>query len=208
VALNDYHVTTTWHVDAGVDEVAAVLDEPAALSRWWPAAFLGVTVVTRPHGLRGARGWVWSKGWLPYTLRFQYDATELPDRPGVFIRVTGDFEGRCVCSVTPRGARVAIEFDWRVRARKPMVRRLSWLLRPVFIANHRWVMARGLESLRLELSRRRAEAGLGGTSLPPPPGPTFPYGSRYRRLRLAGARVASAWLPGRGSPGLGREAGG
>jgi hypothetical protein len=55
-----------------------------------------------------------------------------------------------------------------------LLQRLSWLLKPVFSANHRWAMARGEESLRLELRRKRAlgsgrDAGL----VPPPPAPTF-----------------------------------
>jgi hypothetical protein len=136
---------------------------------------------------------VWSKGWLPYTLRLEFDVTELPDTPGVLVRVAGDCEGRCLCTVTDRGSRLQIVFDWRVRVHKPVIRRWSWLLRPLFVTNHRWVMARGLESLRLELARRRREATLDGSPVPPPPGPTFPYGRRYRRLRLLAARIASAW---------------
>jgi hypothetical protein len=207
VAPPDYHVTTTWEVEAGLPEVAAILREPAALARWWPAAFLTVEPALRPDG-RGSAGSVWSKGWLPYTLRFEFDVSELPDTPGVVVRVAGDFEGRCVCTVRPRGPRLAIVFDWRVRVHKPVIRRWSWLLRPVFVANHLWVMARGLESFRLELARRRGEAAPGGTLVPPPPGPTFPHGPRYRRLLLLAARISSAWAVWGGSPGLGEEAGG
>jgi hypothetical protein len=34
------------------------------------------------------------------------------------------------------------------------------LFKPIFSANHRWAMARGEESLRRELSRRRTGLGL------------------------------------------------
>jgi len=40
------------------------------------------------------------------------------------------------------GPCVAITYDWRIRADKPLLRRLSWLLKPIFEANHRWAMAR------------------------------------------------------------------
>lgn len=208
MALHDYHVTTTWEVEGSLDEVVAILREPATLTRWWPAAFLAVEEAASPAGRRGSAGRVLSKGWLPYTLCFEFDTIEQTDAPGVVVRVTGDFEGRCVCTVADRGSRLTIVFDWEVRVHKPVIRRCSWLLRPVFIANHLWVMARGLESLRLELARRRGEAGLGGASLPPPPGPTFPYGRRYHRLRLMASRAASAWLQWGRSPGLGERAGG
>ena len=192
VAPPDYHVTTTWEVEAGLQEVAAILREPASLARWWPAAFLAVEPGVGPDGRRGSAGWVWSKGWLPYTLRFEFDVTELPGAAGVVVRVAGDFEGGCVCTVRDRGSRLDIVFDWKVRVHKPVIRRWSWLLRPVFVANHLWVMARGLESFRLELARRRGEAGLAAAPVPPPPGPTFPYGRRYRRLRRLAARASSA----------------
>lgn len=45
--------------------------------------------------------------------------------------------------------------DWRVSASEPLLRRLSWLLKLAFSANHRWAMARGQEALALELRRRR-----------------------------------------------------
>ena len=40
-----------------------------------------------------------------------------------------------------------ITFDWKIRADKTLLRLLSFLLKPVFAANHRWAMAKGLESL-------------------------------------------------------------
>jgi hypothetical protein len=66
---------------------------------------------------------------------------------------------------------VDVTYDWQLRGEKPLLRRLSFLLRPVFTANHRWAMARGEESLRLELERRAATADKRG-QVPPPPGPT------------------------------------
>ena len=66
-----------------------------------------------------------------------------------------------------------ISYDWRVSATKPLLCRLSWLLKPVFSANHRWAMARGEESLRLELRRTAGAERPGCGTVPPPPPPTF-----------------------------------
>jgi hypothetical protein len=67
-----------------------------------------------------------------------------------------------------------ITYNWRVSAIKPLLRWLSWLLRPVFAANHRWAMARGEESLRPELRRRRrATSETERRRVPPPPPTTF-----------------------------------
>jgi hypothetical protein len=61
-----------------------------------------------------------------------------------------------------------VTYDWRIRAEKPLLRAFSFVLKPIFAANHRWAMARGEESLALELRRRRGESGV-----PAPPAPTF-----------------------------------
>jgi hypothetical protein len=44
-------------------------------------------------------------------------------------------------------------------------------MKPLFEANHRWAMARGEESLKLELARRRATNDAARSAIPQPPGP-------------------------------------
>jgi hypothetical protein len=57
-----------------------------------------------------------------------------------------------------------VKYDWDINFDKPYLSKLSWLLRPIFSFNHRWAMAKGLESLQLELKRRRGEL-----NVPKPP---------------------------------------
>jgi hypothetical protein len=64
-------------------------------------------------------------------------------------------------------------YDWRIRADKPLLRYGSFVFRPIFGANHRWAMARGEESLNLELRRRRAQTEEERAAIPAPPRPTF-----------------------------------
>lgn len=68
---------------------------------------------------------------------------------------------------------VAIEFDWRIRVDRPLLRAWSWLFKPVFAANHRWAMRQGETSLQLELRRRQARSEAERERIPPPPKPTF-----------------------------------
>jgi hypothetical protein len=91
---------------------------------------------------------------------------------GFALTATGDLDGNGRWTFQPDGPEVVITYHWRVAADKALLRRLSWLLRPVFAANHRWAMARGEESLRLELRRRRAANAVERGLVPPPP-PTF-----------------------------------
>jgi hypothetical protein len=73
---------------------------------------------------------------------------------------------------------VVITYDWQVHATKPLLRRLGWLLKPAFAANHTWAMRRGEESLKLELRRRRDPSD---PTVPAPPPPTFRFLSRRGR---------------------------
>lgn len=74
---------------------------------------------------------------------------------GFAIVATGDFEGAGVWTLEQNGDHVDVTFDWRVDARKPLLRRWSIMLRPFFAANHRWAMRQGEISLQRELDRRR-----------------------------------------------------
>ena len=94
-----------------------------------------------------------TKGWLPYTLRWQFRVTDSRYPFGFSLEASGDFDGRGVWTFEQDGASVNVTYDWEVRADKPLLRALSFLLKPVFAANHKWAMARGEESLKRELKR-------------------------------------------------------
>ena len=51
-------------------------------------------------------------------------------------------------------ADVALTYTWRVRAEQPLLRRLEFLLKPIFALNHNWVMRKGEEGMRREIARR------------------------------------------------------
>jgi len=172
---NAYHFISRWRVEGTCGEVADVLGDPLALPRWWPSVYLDVWEVRPPvnnvaSGV-GQRVKLQTKGWLPYTLRWQFEVVESRYPHGFAIVATGDFDGRGVWTFEQDGAFVNITYDWRLRAEKPLLRSLSPLLKPLFEANHRWAMARGEESLTLELARRRATSDAGRAEVPAPPGP-------------------------------------
>ena len=171
---SDYEFFTEWRVAGTIDEVKAVLGDGANLPRWWPSVYLEVDVLEegREDGL-GAALDLHTKGWLPYTLRWTLRITEPITDTGFALTAEGDLEGTGRWVFRQEGPEVVITYDWRIHATKPLLRRLGWLLRPAFSANHTWAMARGEESLRLELRRRR-----GGEAVPPPPPATF---TRLRR---------------------------
>ena len=169
---NTYHFVTRWRVDGTCGEVADVLGDPLALPRWWPSVYLSVTEIRPPdaNGL-GRRVALLTKGWLPYTIAWEFEVVESRYPSRIVIVASGDFDGRGEWTFVQDGPHVDIVYDWRLRAEKPLLRDLSFLFRPLFEANHRWAMAHGEESLKLELLRRRATSERALADVPPPPGP-------------------------------------
>jgi hypothetical protein len=174
VAGNEYRFLTRWRVQGTVDEVFEILQDPEDLVRWWPSVYLDVRVL-EPGDDDGVGKVVslYTKGWLPYTLRWSFRTIEVHRPTGFALEASGDFVGTGVWTLEQEGAWVRATYDWRIDAEKPLLRRLSFLVKPVFEANHRWAMARGEESLELELRRRHTGPGEHAL-VPGPPGPTSP----------------------------------
>lgn len=172
-AANVYHFITHWRVSGRVEEVSAIIQDFHALPRWWPSVYLRVEELEQgdARGV-GRRVALLTKGWLPYTLRWEARTIESRAPFGFSLVASGDFRGRGIWTFTQDGPEVDVTFDWALRAEKPLIRTLSPVLKPIFAANHRWAMARGEESLRLELARRRAMTAARAALVPAPPGPT------------------------------------
>lgn len=189
-ASNEYHLVTRWRLPATPDELAEILfRDPEDLMRWWPSVYLRVRLLGAgdEHGV-GARVALFTKGFLPYTLRWQFRVTEA-DLPTLLrLDSEGDFIGRGIWRLTALcaedgadGPLTEVEYDWSIRAEKGLLRTLSPILKPVFDANHAWAMRQGERSIRLEVARRRTTDPAVLAMLPPPPGPTFPHNLRFLR---------------------------
>lgn len=189
---SDYHFVTRWRVEGSIEEVADVLRDAEGLARWWPSVYLEVRVL-EPGDAEGVGKVVslYTKGWLPYTLRWRFRVTESRYPHGFALEAFGDFEGEGRWTFEQDGAFARITYDWRISARKPLLNALSFLLKPLFAANHEWAMRRGEESLKLELARRRAPTPAEAAQVPPPPGPTFPHNlRRTQKVRHESRRSA------------------
>jgi hypothetical protein len=200
MAANAYRFVTTWRIEGTCGEVADVLRDPLALPRWWPAVYLAAEE-TRPGDERGVGQEVRmvTKGWLPYTLRWQSRVVESRYPHGFTLQAAGDLAGRGEWTFVQEGPGVRIIYDWRIHAEKPLIRRLSCVLKPLFAANHRWAMAQGEASLKLELRRRRARPDDGRAAIPPPPGPvTYAGAALAAGMLLVAGGLVTLLLRGRG----------
>ena len=162
------------------------------MTRWWPSVYLDVNVLS-PGDERGLGKVVdlYTKGWLPYTLRWQFEVTEVHDY-GFTLVASGDFVGRGIWSYRQAGSDVIIIYDWKILAEKPLLRAFSFIMKPMFEANHRWAMAQGETSLLLELERRNAADEQELALIPaPPPATRVPVAAVV--VSLLGA-AAVLWL--------------
>ncbi len=190
MASSDYHFVDKWRVEADVREVAEIIEDALALPRWWPSVYFAVAELER-GGERGIGKLISLRagGWLPYTLRINFRTVESRYPNGFTMVATGDLEGTGVWSFEQDGAYVNITYDWTIQANKAIIRIFSFLLKPIFRANHNWTMNRGEESLKLELLRRRAHTPEEAKWIPAPPGPSFllrAFNQGPRKLRNTG----------------------
>ncbi len=175
--MSEYHFITRWQMDATCEEVYGILEAVDGLARWWPSVYLDVQVLEK--GQPGGVGKVvalYTKGWLPYTLRwkFRVSATDFPN--GFSLSAIGDFVGQGAWTFKPVGdGKCEVIYDWKISAEKPFLKMLTPLLRPIFSANHHWAMRMGEKSLRLELQRCQAKTAAELAAVPGAPGPIFPH---------------------------------
>lgn len=155
MSAHDYHFVTHWRVKGTLDQVFDVLSNTAEFPRWCPSVYLSTQEV-HPGGADhiGRVVEMHTQARLPYKLHWYSRLTD-ENRPyGFSIEASGDFQGRGVWTFSRDGKHVKITYEWTVRAEKPLLKYLSFLLKPLFAANHRWAMARGEEGLKAELARR------------------------------------------------------
>jgi hypothetical protein len=174
MADNAYHFVDRWRVEGDVKEVADILEDALALPRWWGSVYFEVKEI-EPGGEGGVGKLISLRagGWLPYTLRINFRTIESRYPHGFTMDATGDLEGKGIWTFVQDGPFVNVTYDWTIKANKPIIEKLSFLLKPIFRSNHSWTMNRGEESLKLELLRRRAKLTEDAAAIPAQPPPSF-----------------------------------
>ena len=75
---------------------------------------------------------LYTKGWLPYTLRWQFQVTESDPPHGFTLVATGDFVGRGIWTLRRSAgpmtltARSPVDYDWTIAAEKVVLKHLSF----------------------------------------------------------------------------------
>lgn len=157
MAVTEYRLVSRWRVFGTVREVADVFADVRSLARWWPSAFLGIEILEPGdrYGF-GTVACVCSRGWLSQLLLWQFGIVEARYPFGFIVEAWGDISGRGNVTIQPDEPWANVTFDWTIRVDHPVLRLMSFAVKPVVQLNHRWVMQSGEEYLSRELARRRA----------------------------------------------------
>jgi hypothetical protein len=146
----DYTFLSTWCLDASVEEVWDVINDPPGYPEWWK----GVRAVdVLEPGMETGLGRVNRFSWrsvLPYTLRFDIEITRVEGNHLIEGRATGELEGRGVWRLFD-GPCTAVVYDWRVRTTQRWMNLMGPLARPAFAWNHDLVMRQGAFGLARKL---------------------------------------------------------
>jgi hypothetical protein len=192
---NHYNQVTHWHVRGRVEEIYDQLYDATDLPRWWPSVYREVRQLTPNDATgTGSRFTLRAAGWLPYTIRFQFQTMEAQRPSRLALQARGDLTGEGIFTLAQDGEWANVTYDWLIEADKPILRYFSFILKPLFATNHRWTMERGLESLQRELARRHAAPGPEQVRIAPTPA----RGGRPLRPLLGLAALALAgWAASR-----------
>ena len=145
--MADYHLLTTWRIEAPLAAVFSAIQDSLRWPDWWPGV-QQVEQVTAgdARGLNNVRRYVW-KGTLPYRVVFEVCTTRIEHLVAIEGTTEGDLEGIGRWHFARQGAVSIVHLDWHVRSTRWWMNLIAPVLRPLFIRNHGRIMAQGGEGL-------------------------------------------------------------
>jgi mannose-6-phosphate isomerase-like protein (cupin superfamily) len=158
-AADQYRFLDKWFIPHPIDMVFEEISHVERYPIWWGEAWKRVTPIgdTLPGNV-GARTEVIAGGFLPYTITLELEAIRVERPHLIAVASRRDLEGPGTWQLREFEGGTAVSYDWRVRAGKPLIRRFSPVVKPLFRANHTWVMRRGEPALTRWLADPRRAA--------------------------------------------------
>ncbi|MFC7217816.1 SRPBCC family protein [Streptomyces polyrhachis] len=133
---------------ASPDAVYRALEDVAGYPAWWPQVR---AVAEQGEDLGTLR----IRSALPYELRVTAWARRRdPGARVLEIGMRGDLEGFARFTVSAAGTGAVAVFEQEVEVRRPLLRWFAVPGRPLFLANHAWMMRGGRRGLRRLLRER------------------------------------------------------
>lgn len=120
--------------------------------RWWGKVYKKINKLNNiSTGQPGAKYAVTVGGFLPYTLTIDNEVASV-DKPYLIrFYAIGDLQGMGTWLFRETAEGTEVRFDWRVAANTKLIRWLSFLLKPLFRANHVFCVKKAKEGMTKDL---------------------------------------------------------
>jgi hypothetical protein len=158
MATNYYVFVDKFTVPCDVETAYQYIKQVEEYPRWWGKVYKKIEKLRdAPPDTAGSEYRVTVGGFLPYSLVIGNETT-LVDRPNQIEFVAyGDLEGKGIWLFKPVAEGTEITFDWRVAVNKAVIRVLSFILKPLFRANHVYCVKKANEGIRNELQQNEKQ---------------------------------------------------
>jgi uncharacterized protein YndB with AHSA1/START domain len=152
--LAQYRFLTTWLLEADRDRVWDAIYESERWPEWWRGVEEAERLAEGDEQGVGQRGrYVW-KAKLPYRVEFEIVTTRV-ERPHLLEgSATGELAGTGRWRLFEQDGATAVLYEWNVSTTRWWMNLLAPVARPVFQANHDYVMRNGGEGIARLLGAR------------------------------------------------------
>jgi hypothetical protein len=143
----EYHLLTTWHIEAPLAKVYAAIESSLSWPEWWTSVKdVEELVVGRADGAGNVRRYAW-QGKLPYRVVFDVRATRIEPRVCIEGTATGDLEGIGHWDFSSQGEVSTVTYEWHVRSNRWWMNLVAPIARSIFVHNHTQIMTQGGRAL-------------------------------------------------------------
>lgn len=145
--MAEYRFLTTWCLDAPRERVWDAIYESERWPEWWRGVLESEKLEEGDDDGVGQLGrYVW-KSKLPYKLEFLIRTTRV-ERPHLLEgQADGELAGTGRWRIYEANGTTAVLYEWNVHTTRAWMNLLNPIARPIFAANHDYVMRNGGEGL-------------------------------------------------------------
>lgn len=158
MSINFYVFIDRFTVPCDVETAYRYIRQIEEYPRWWGKVYKKIVKLKdAPPDTPGARYAVTVGGFLPYTLTIENEVTLIKRPYRIEFNAAGDLEGKGIWMFREVENGTEITFDWRVASNKKLINWFSFLLKPLFKANHTYCARKANEGIRKELSAQMSK---------------------------------------------------
>ena len=152
--MKAYRFCTTWVLEAERERVWDAIYDSDSWPEWWRGIASTQRLADGDASGLGQRGIYEWRARVPYTVRFEIVSTVVEPPYLLGGEASGGLEGAGLWRFFEQGATTCVIYDWNVRTTKAWMNLFAPVAKPIFRANHDWVMRNGGEGLARKLGAR------------------------------------------------------